>query len=218
MKEEPSSQETRMIRIAAFSAAVAATALIGATAYVTFSQSAGQDPFHDCRASAVAGGSGAIGGPFTLVNTRGETVTDTDVITQPSILYFGYTFCPDVCPLDTVRNADAVDILAERERFVTPVFVSVDPKRDTPDVLREFTSLVHEQMIGLTGTPEQIQDVAKAYRVVYRAHDDGSDFYLVDHMTFSYLVMPEHGFVEFFRNDLSAEALANKMECFIKAA
>ncbi|MDG1456577.1 MAG: SCO family protein [Pseudoprimorskyibacter sp.] len=207
-----------MIRIAALSAAVAATALIGATAYVTFSQSAGNDPFHSCRTSVVAGGSGTIGGPFTLVNTRSETVTDIDVITQPSIVYFGYTFCPDVCPLDTVRNADSVDILSERGRQVTPVFISVDPKRDTPEVLAEFTSLIHDQMIGLTGTPEQIQDVTKAYRVVYRAHDDGTDFYLVDHMTFSYLVLPDHGFVEFFRNDLSPEALANKMECFIKAA
>ena len=91
---------------------------------------------HPCGDTAVAGS--AIGGPFELVSETGETVTDADVITKPTLVYFGYTFCPDVCPLDTARNAEAVDILTERGLSVTPVFISIDPERDTPKIVGEF--------------------------------------------------------------------------------
>ena len=91
-------------------ATVGVVAVLGGTWYATQRDA---DRFAECRASAVAGGAGAIGGPFELVNAKGETVTDTDVITEPSLLYFGFTFCPDVCPLDTSRNAEAVDLLTD---------------------------------------------------------------------------------------------------------
>ena len=132
-----------------------------------------------------------------------------DVITEPSLVYFGYTFCPDVCPLDSARNAEAVDLLAKRGMSATPVFISVDPKRDTPEVVAEFTKWLHPKMIGLTGTPEQVKAASQAYRTYYKAHDDKDDeYYLVDHSTMTYLMLPEHGFVEFFRRDQSAEAVA----------
>ncbi|MFP4238619.1 MAG: SCO family protein [Rhodosalinus sp.] len=176
-----------------------------------------EDRFAACRAGQVAGGSGQIGGPFTLVNAAGETVTDADVITEPSLLYFGYTFCPDVCPLDVARNAVAVDLLEERGHEVTPVFISVDPERDTPEVVGDFAANMHPRMIGLTGSPEQVKAASQAYRTYYNAHDDGEEeFYLVDHSTFSYLVLPGHGFVEFFRRDLDPEQLAEQIECFVE--
>lgn len=204
-----------MLRIIAPIVAVVAALLLGG---VWWMMNAKDDagPFAQCRATSVAGDGNSIGGPFELVNAEGETVTDADVITEPSLLYFGYTFCPDVCPLDTSRNAEAVDILAERGMSTTPIFISIDPERDTPKIVGEFAYNHHEKMIGLTGSEEQVAAASKAYRTYYKAHDKSDEFYLVDHSTFTYLVLPEHGFVEFFRRDTSAEAMADRVECFIE--
>ncbi|MFZ5963243.1 SCO family protein [Thalassococcus sp. BH17M4-6] len=204
-----------MVRIAAISAGVAVAALLGGVWYVTAPQGGGGQ-FADCISGQIAGGSGGIGGPFELVNSDGQTVTDADVITKPSLVYFGYTFCPDVCPLDTARNAEAVDVLAERGEEVTPIFISIDPARDTPEVVGQFASNLHENMIGLTGSPEQVKAASQAYRTYYQSQDDGSDpYYLVDHSTFTYLVLPEHGFVEYFRRDVPPEELADRVGCFL---
>ena len=115
------------------------------------------DQFASCRSSAVAGGVGQIGGPFNLLDSAGKTVTDADVITAPSLVYFGYTFCPDVCPMDTIRNAEAADVLEENGKTATPVFISIDPKRDTPEVVGDYAEAIHPRMIGLTGSPEQVK-------------------------------------------------------------
>ncbi len=205
-----------MTKYFAGAAALAVVAGLGLTYAVTLQGS--DDPFDPCRATTIAGGAGEIGGPFTLVSETGETVTDADVIDRPALIYFGYTFCPDVCPLDTVRNADAVDLVAEKGHEVRPVFISVDPARDTPDVLDDFTANIHDDLLGLTGSPEQIAAASQAYKTYYRAHEGGGDYYLVDHSTFSYLVLPEHGFVEFFRRDARAEDMAERMACFLDAA
>jgi protein SCO1/2 len=181
-------------------------------------QNSGDDQFAQCRSGTVAGGAGALGGPFELLNAAGETVTDADVITEPSILYFGYTFCPDVCPLDVARNVVAVEILEEQGMSVTPVFISVDPERDTPEVVGDFAANMHPRMIGLTGTPEQVKSASQTYRTYYRAQESDDDYYLVDHSTFSYLVLPEHGFVEFFRREISPEQMAETVACFVENA
>jgi len=174
------------------------------------------DQFESCRVGTIAGGD--IGGPFTLVSETGETVTDADVITEPSLIYFGFTFCPDVCPMDTDRNAQAIEILDERGVRVKPVFISIDPERDTPEYLAEFTDYFHPRMLGLTGTPEQVAAASKAYKTYYKKQDTDDEFYLVDHSTFTYLVFPEHGFVEFFRRDVQPDALADQIACFVDAA
>ncbi|WP_298916242.1 SCO family protein [uncultured Roseobacter sp.] len=195
--------------------AVAIVGLLGGVWYATQTPKDG-DSFAQCRASQIAGGAGSIGGPFELVNGDGQTVTDKDVITEPSLIYFGYTFCPDVCPIDTARNAEAVDVLAERNISVTPVFITIDPKRDTPEVVGDFAENLHERMIGLTGSPEQVKAASEAYRTYYKAHDGDDDYYLVDHSTFSYLVMPEAGFVEFFRREATAQDVADTVACFVE--
>ncbi|MCK0151212.1 SCO family protein [Marivita sp. S6314] len=204
-----------MIRLAAVSAVVVISALIGGIWYATTPASTDGDKYASCRSTQVAGGSDTIGGPFTLVNAAGETVTDKDVITKPSLVYFGYTFCPDVCPLDTARNAEAVDVLKERGFDVTPVFISVDPARDTPEVVGDFAANLHEDMIGLTGSEEQVRAASQAYRTYYRRQPGDDEYYLVDHSTFSYLVLPDAGFVEFFRRDLSPEDVADRTSCFL---
>lgn len=206
-----------MVRLAAITAGVAIIALMAGIWYA--SQPAdGDDKYASCRNTQVAGGADTIGGPFTLVNSAGETVTNEDVITKPSLIYFGYTFCPDVCPLDTVRNAEAVDLLTEQGKDVTPIFISIDPKRDTPEVVGDFAANVHENMIGLTGSEEQVKAASQVYRTYFRAQPGDDDYYLVDHSTFTYLVMPEDGFVEFFRRELTPEQVAERTSCFLDAA
>lgn len=205
------------MRYIASISALAIAGLLGGVWYATQS-SQGNDQFAQCRASQIAGGAVSIGGPFELVNGQGETVTDADVITEPSIVYFGYTFCPDVCPIDTARNAEVVDVLAEQNISVTPVFISIDPKRDTPEVVGDFADNLHERMIGLTGSPEQVKAASEAYRTYYKAQDGDDEYYLVDHSTFSYLVLPEHGFVEFFRRETSVDDMVNTVSCFAENA
>ncbi|AVO39823.1 SCO family protein [Pukyongiella litopenaei] len=203
-----------MNRTYAIAAAAAVAALLGGL-YLSSLRSGGDDRFADCRTAQVAGGSNQIGGPFELVNDRGETVTDADVITGPTLIYFGYTFCPDVCPLDTARNAEAVDILESRGKTVTPVFISIDPRRDTPEVVGEFAANLHDRMIGLTGSPEQVKAASTAYKTYYKAHEAEDEFYLVDHSTFTYLVAPGEGLLEFFRRDVGAEEMADTVGCFV---
>lgn len=204
--------------LSAKTAAIAASALVviglGVTWLATGQKD--EDVFAQCR-RGVIGGSGQIGGPFTLVSETGETVTDKDVITKPSLVYFGYTYCPDVCPLDNARNADAVSLLDERGYDVTPVFISVDTERDTPELLREFTDIMHPKMIGLTGSPEQIAAASKAYRTYFKVQSPGDPYTLIDHSTQTYLVFPDIGFVEFFNRDTGAEDMANQVACFVDA-
>jgi protein SCO1 len=201
--------------IAAIGLAAVAGMIGGTYLYILYAGS--NDPFADCRESAIAG-AGDIGGPFTLVDTTGATVTDKEVITQPSLVYFGYTFCPDVCPFDAARNAEAVDILEERGFGVTPVFITIDPARDTPEVLGEFVANIHPDMIGLTGSDEQIKAASMAYRTIYQKRETGDEFYLMDHSVYTYLVLPGAGFVDFFSREATAEEIADRVACFAEAA
>lgn len=207
-----------MTRIYAIVSALVALVFMGGLWAVTGGQDSG-DKYAQCRKTAVAGGA-QIGGAFTLVDENGATVTDRDVIDQPSLVYFGYTFCPDVCPLDNARNAEAVEILESRGDIVKPVFISIDPQRDTPEILRDFTDNLHPRMVGLTGTPEQVKAASQTYRTYFKKQEpeEGNEqFYLVDHSTFTYLVFPDEGFIEFFKRDTTPEALADGVQCFLEA-
>lgn len=195
----------------AIASVLAVIAGLGAAWYM--GRPSGDAQFAQCTQATAAGD---IGGPFELVNTSGETVTDKDVFTEPSILYFGYTFCPDVCPFDMSRNMDAVDLLADRGISTTPVFISIDPDRDTPEALADYEANLHEKLIALTGSPEQVATASRAYKTYYKANKDGTDEYLVDHSTFTYLVLPGYGFVEFFRRDTTAEDMADRVACFVE--
>ncbi len=115
------------------------------------------------------------------------------------------------------RTAEAVDILEERGFDVNPVFISIDPARDTPEVLADFAANLHPKMIGLTGSEEQVKAASQAYKTYYRKQEsDDPEFYLMDHSTFTYLVLPETGFVDFFRRDDTAEQMAERTACFLK--
>lgn len=171
----------------------------------------GPDP--GCGGTVVGGGS--IGGPFTLVDQTGRTVSEAEVLAGPALVYFGYTFCPDVCPFDVARNADAVDLLAAQGLIVRPVFVTVDPARDTVEVLRDYAGYMHPELVALTGSEAQVDAAARAYRV-YHQRGDGED-YLVDHSTYTYLMLPGTGFADVMGRDLSAEEIAARTACYLMA-
>ena len=173
--------------------------------------------FEDCIEGSVAGGN--IGGPFELMDHRGQMVTDAQVLDQPALVYFGYTFCPDVCPMDVARNVVAVEILADAGLTVKPAFITIDPARDTVDYLADFVANNHPEMVGLTGTAEQIAKAARAYKVYYRKQpSEDEDYYLMDHSSFSYFMVPDVGFVDFLRSDLPPEVVADRLACVLRAS
>jgi protein SCO1/2 len=203
-----------MTRFYAGAAAATVVALLtGSAAWVFLAGP--QDAFASCRGGQVGGG--AIGGPFTLIDESGAAVSDTDVITKPTLVYFGYTFCPDVCPLDAARNAEAVDILEEKGLDVTLLFITIDPARDTPAVLAEYTNAIHPGMIGLSGSEEQIKAASQAYKTYYKKQDSGDDYYLMDHSTFTYLMLPGTGFADFFKREVTGDQMAERVSCFLNA-
>ncbi|OWY02092.1 MULTISPECIES: SCO family protein [unclassified Thioclava] len=206
----------RIAKISAIGASAIVVIGLGVTWFAA-TRSQDDDIFAQCRQSVVAGGAGEIGGPFTLTDENGKEVTDADVITEPSILYFGYTYCPDVCPLDSARNAEAVSLLEKRGYSVTPVFISVDSARDTPELIKEFTDFMHPKMIGLTGTPEQIKKVSQEYRTYFKVQDPNDPYTLIDHSTQSYLVFPDSGFAEYYNRDTTPEQMADSVACFVDA-
>jgi len=200
-----------MTKMAALLAGVGLAALIGGTAAYTLSSGG-----VDCDVASAVGA--PIGGPFELLNASGELVTDADVIDRPALVYFGYTFCPDVCPFDVARNALAVDILAEQGKDVAIVFVTIDPERDTPEVLAQYAEDMHPKMIALTGSDEQIKQAADAYRAYYARGSGDDEFYLMAHSNFTYLMMPGNELATFFRADETPEGMAEKSACMINAA
>lgn len=134
----------------------------------------------------------SIGGPFTLVDQTGRTVTDRDFAGSFLLVYFGYTFCPDVCPTELATMAQALEQLGGDAQRVQPVFITVDPQRDTPQQLAGYVRLFGPRLVGLTGTPEQIAAAERAYRVyAARAPADNPDGYTMDHSSFVYLMGPD---------------------------
>ena len=200
---------TRAFALLAAAAVVVGLAVGGFVAL----RGTGADRFADCREGVVAG-TAAIGGPFTLRDSAGRRVSEAEAITRPTLVYFGYTFCPDICPTDVARNSLAAEALAERGIDVGQVFITIDPERDTHDVLREFTSAIDPALVGLTGSADEIAAAAGAYRVYYRKASEDDEYYLMDHSTFTYLMAPEVGFLEVFSSDASPDAVADAVACF----
>ena len=200
---------------AGLAVATVAALLLGSVAFVMLNRSG--DKFAECRGTAIAGGA-TIGGPFTLVDHTGATVTDQQVLAKPALVYFGYTFCPDVCPLDNARNAEAVDILEEQGFEVTPVFITIDPTRDTPEVMADYVANVHPSMVGLTGSQDQVDEAIRTYKAFASKAEGGDpEFYLMNHSTFTYLMLPGTGFADFFKREETAAQIAERTSCFLSA-
>ncbi|KAI1610434.1 SCO1/SenC-domain-containing protein [Exophiala viscosa] len=141
-----------------------------------------------------------VGGPFTLKDLDGKEFTEQDLLGKYSMIYFGFSHCPDICPDELDKMGEAIDILQERApNVLRPIFISCDPNRDTPDVLRAYLSEFHPAIQGLSGTWEQTKNVCKQYRVYFSTPPElkpGEEDYLVDHSIYFYVMDPEGDFVE----------------------
>jgi protein SCO1/2 len=151
-----------------------------------------------------------VGGPFTLQDGNGHTVTDRDFRGRYMLVYFGYTNCPDVCPTTLTAVADALDRLGPKAALIAPLFVTVDPRRDTVAVVKQYAGAFGPNFVGLTGTPEQIAVIAKEYRVYYAEHKTGPgpDDYAMDHSSVLYLMDTKGVFIAPIRADMSGDEMA----------
>jgi protein SCO1/2 len=151
-----------------------------------------------------------VGGPFSLVDGDGHPVTDQTWRGKYMLVYFGYTYCPDVCPTTLTNLADALDKLGATADRVQPLFVTVDPKRDTPTVVKQYAAAFGPRIVGLTGSAEQIASAARAYRVYYAEHrtGPGPDDYSMDHSSVLYLMGPDGRFIAPVRSDQSGPEMA----------
>lgn len=157
-----------------------------------------------------------IGGPFQLVDQQGRPVTDQTFRGQYMLVYFGYGYCPDVCPTELANLTAALDILGPKADAVKPLFITVDPERDTPAFLADYVANFHPRLTGLTGTPEQIKAVAKAYKVYYaKAEQPGEADYLMDHTSFVYLMGPDGRFLSLFRGQTDPNTIAETIARFM---
>lgn len=160
-----------------------------------------------------------IGGPFELVDTSGKPVRWDDFTGKYRIVYFGYAYCPDVCPYDVQRMMQGYNKFREAEpelaAQVTPIFITIDPARDTPQVVREFTSAFSDDLVGLTGTPEQIDDAAKAFAVYYSKGEEGPSGYLMDHSRAAYLMGRQGEPIALLPVDQGGEAVAAELQRWV---
>ena len=157
-------------------------------------------------------GAVSVGGPFQLTDNTGKPVTEASYRGRFMLIYFGYTFCPDVCPTELQTIASALDQLGPEAAKIVPIFITVDPERDTVTALNDYVTLFDKRLVGLTGTQEQIGAVTRAYRVYYaKATSKGSSSYLMDHSSFLYLMGPDGGFRSLFRQGMSPDDLAKAL-------
>ena len=157
-----------------------------------------------------AGDGLSIGGPFTLENGAGKAVTAKDFRGKYMLVYFGYTYCPDVCPTTLNSVAAALDKLGPKAKDLIPIFITVDPQRDTPQAMQRYTAAFSPELIGLTGTPDAIAKVAKEYRVYYAKHvtGPGPSDYSMDHSSIIYLMGPDGKFISAVGADKSPADMA----------
>lgn len=157
-----------------------------------------------------------IGGPFELQDHNGKIVTEKSYNGKYLLVSFGYTYCPDVCPTGLQKISDALDGVGDKAEKVQPLFITIDPGRDTVPVLKDYVSNFHPSLVGLTGTAEQIRAAAKVYKVRYRkAEIEGSepDEYLMDHTAYIYFMAPDGTLLQrFFHRSRVPQITAQMIE------
>lgn len=181
---------------------------LGLAAHFALEQSRQAD-----TSTAQNSGEALIGGPFTLVNHEGKTVTQRDFRGKHMLVFFGFTHCPDVCPTKLSHIASVMDRLGPLADEITPVFISVDPERDTPERMADYVSNFGTDIVGLTGTPEQVKRAAKAFRVYYAKveMENSATGYLMDHSAFTYLMDENGDYVTHFAYGDSVENMTERL-------
>ena len=164
------------------------------------------------------GGTGSvqIGGTFDLIDHTGKAVSDKDFHGKYMLVYFGYTFCPDVCPTSLSLIAGALDELTPAQlQNVTPVFITVDPERDTPEAMAAYVEHFHDQMVGLSGTTKQIKDIARKYKAYYAKVGTDPDTYTMDHSSITYLIGPDGKYAAHFGHNTPSDQMAKRLADFL---
>jgi protein SCO1/2 len=158
-------------------------------------------------------GQAMIGGPFELTDHTGKRVSDRDYRGKYMLVFFGFTLCPDVCPTGLQAIAAALDKLGPKAETLTPLFISLDPARDTPEQLASYVQSFHPRLVGLTGTQAEIDAVAKAYRVYSKRVDDPKSTagYTIDHSTFVYVMGPDGSYVTHFTHATPVDAMTARL-------
>ncbi|HEX4192375.1 MAG TPA: SCO family protein [Stellaceae bacterium] len=192
---------------------ISLAALVVAGSILTLVLVAVRDTHPPAATSSTAGA--AIGGPFTLVDGDGKTVTDQRYRGKLLLIYFGYTFCPDVCPTTLNNIAQALVALGPQADSVVPLFITVDPRRDTPSVIGHYVKSFDPRIVGLTGSDAQIAAVAKEYHVYYAAQPAQHGDYLVDHSSLVYLMDRNGKFLKVFAGSLSGGEMADAIRPFL---
>jgi protein SCO1/2 len=158
----------------------------------------------------------SIGGPFQLTDQDGKTVTDKSFRGKWLLIYFGYTHCPDACPTALNDMAEAIDKMGANRDKLKAVFISVDPERDTPPVLKDYVAAFGDTVVGLTGTPAEVQQAAKAYRVYYAKHPGSTPGeYDMDHSSVIYVMDPEGRFVANFTHESQPAQIAERLKALM---
>ncbi|MCC6467750.1 MAG: SCO family protein [Alphaproteobacteria bacterium] len=160
-------------------------------------------------------GTSLVGGPFELTDQDGRRVSDQQFRGKLMLVYFGYTFCPDVCPTTLLDMSQAMDALGPAGDQVQPIFVTVDPERDTPEELKKFLANFHPRTLGLTGSPAEVQAAAKAYRVYYAKAKGAERDYLMDHTSIVYLMDRQGKYLTHFTSSIRGEQMAEAIKKFL---
>ena len=165
----------------------------------------------------ITSGQALIGGPFELVGKDGKTVTDKDFRGRYMLVFFGFTHCPDICPAELQVMSAALDDLGDKADQVVPIFITVDPKRDTPQLVTAYVENFGPNFVGLTGSPEAVDKAARAYRVTYQKFQEegAGDNYSVDHSALVYLMGPDGKFVTHFPYGTSPEKMADTLRRYL---
>lgn len=162
----------------------------------------------------------ALGGPFTLVNQSGENVTEKNFEGDYKLIYFGFTYCPAICPTELQKISQVMKSVSEEDAArIQPLFITLDPERDTVDVMREYVALFHPKLVGLTGTVAQIEDVKASYKVFSsRVETEEGNDYSVDHSSFIYFMSPEGTVLGIYRMEDDADFITNEVRDLLKAS
>ena len=155
---------------------------------------------------------GVTGQSFALASTKGGDFTQASLKGTPSLIFFGYTFCPDVCPTTLALMGAALDRLGPDQDRIVPVFITIDPERDTPEVLKKYVAAFGPRLVGLTGTPDEIAKVEKEYRVYAKKGPIENGTYAMDHSSVIYLMGPDGKLVSFYDEAVTPEDLAQKIK------
>ena len=153
--------------------------------------------------------SALVGGSYSLLDHNGARVSDKSFSDKFKIIYFGYTFCPDICPTGMANISQALDLLGNKAQRIKPIFITVDPKRDNVEIMAEYHNHFHSSFSNLTGTLDQIKHVAKLYRVYYKKSDPSeAENYLMDHSSIMYVLSPEGEYINHFGPEITPEQIA----------